>query len=109
MPEALPPEMIEYVAERFRVLGDATRLTILRTLIDGDPLSVGELVERTGSSQPNVSKHLRLLADAGIVSRRAEGTSAYYSVADPSLIPLCELVCDRLRSQVAAESRSFSA
>lgn len=108
MPEALPPEMIEYVAERFRVLGDATRLTILRTLIDDGPLSVGDLVDRVRTSQPNASKHLRLLADAGIVSRRTEGTSAFYSVADPSLIPLCELVCDRLRAQVAEESRTFT-
>ena len=41
MPEALPPELIEHVAERFRVLGDATRLRMLRVLIDEGPLTVG--------------------------------------------------------------------
>lgn len=108
MPEALPPELIEHVAERFRVLGDATRLRMLRVLIDEGPLTVGELVDHIGCSQPNVSKHLKVLADAGVVVRRTEGTAHYHSVTDPSLLQLCELVCDRLRTQAAAGSRAFS-
>lgn len=108
MPEALPPELLEHVAERFRVLGDATRLGIIRTLLDDGEQNVGQLVERLGTSQANVSKHLRILHDARIVARRAEGTSAYYAVVDPSLIPVCAIVCDRLRDQVAADARTFS-
>jgi DNA-binding transcriptional ArsR family regulator len=108
MPEALPLELIEHVAERFRVLGDATRLRMLRVLIDEGPLTVGELVDRIGCSQPNVSKHLKVLADAGVVERRTEGTAHYHSVTDPSLLTLCELVCDRLRSQAAADARAFA-
>jgi DNA-binding transcriptional ArsR family regulator len=108
MLQALPAELLEHVAERFRVLGDATRLSIIRTLIDDGELNVGELVERIDTSQANVSKHLRTLHDAGIVSRRAEGTSAYYSVTDPSLLPMCSIVCDRLREQVADDARTFS-
>lgn len=107
MPQALPVELIEHVAERFRVLGDATRLRILRVLIDEGPLTVGELVDRIGCSQPNVSKHLKVLADAGVVDRRAEGTAHYHSVTDPSLLHLCELVCDRLRDQARTDAHAF--
>ena len=64
MPKALPPELLEHVAERFRVLGDATRLGIIRTLLDDGEQNVGQLVDRLGTSQANVSKHLRVLHDA---------------------------------------------
>ena len=108
MPTDLPVELLEHVANRFRVLGDATRLSIIRILLDEGELNVGEIVERLDTSQANVSKHLRVLHDAGIVARRPDGTAAYFSVADPSLMPVCAIVCDRLRDQVAAEARTFA-
>ena len=108
MPDALPVELLEHVAQRFRVLGDATRLSIIRTLLDDGELNVGDLVDRIDTSQANISKHLRVLYEAGVVSRRPEGTAAYYSVTDPSLLPVCSIVCDRLRDQVADEARTFS-
>ncbi|MBI5949421.1 MAG: winged helix-turn-helix transcriptional regulator [Chloroflexi bacterium] len=108
MSTALPPHLLEHVAERFRVLGDATRLSILRTLLAEGELNVGDLVDRLGTSQANVSKHLRVLHEAGIVSRHARGTAAYYAIADPSIEDLCTLVCDRLRDQAAEEARVFA-
>ena len=108
MPTDLPVELLEHVADRFRVLGDATRLSIIRILLDEGELNVGEIVERLDTSQANISKHLRVLHDAGIVARRPDGTAAYFSVADPSLMPVCAIVCDRLRDQVAAEARTFA-
>lgn len=108
MPEHLPLPLLEHVAERFRVLGDATRLAILRALLDAGELNVGELVERLGSTQANVSKHLRVLLNAGVVQRRPDGTAAYYSVVDESAIQLCDVVCSRLREQKAEEARVFS-
>jgi DNA-binding transcriptional ArsR family regulator len=108
MPAALPPELLDHVAARFRVLGDSTRLSMLSLLIDAGEMNVGEIVDKLGASQANVSKHLRVLHEAGIVTRRAEGTSAYYSVTDPSLGPICAAVCDRLRDQVRAEARTFA-
>lgn len=104
----LPPQLLEHVAERFRVLGDATRLAILRTLMDEGELNVGELVVRLHTTQANVSKHLRVLLGEGIVSRRAAGTAAYYAVTDPTLAQLCDLVCNRLRDQKAEEARVFA-
>ena len=108
MPTYLPVELLEHVANRFRVLGDATRLSIIMILLDEGELNVGEIVERLDTSQANISKHLRVLHDAGIVARRPDGTAAYFSVADPSLMPVCAIVCDRLRDQVAAEARTFA-
>ncbi len=108
MPEALPVELLEHVAERFRVLGDTTRLSIVSALIDHGESNVGQLVDLLGAGQANVSKHLRILHEAGVVSRRPEGTSVYYSATDPSLMSLCSIVCQRLREQVAEDAKTFS-
>jgi DNA-binding transcriptional ArsR family regulator len=108
MSEPLPENMLEHVAERFRVLGDATRLAILRLLLAKGELNVGEIVENLQTSQANVSKHLRVLQSAGVVARRPVGTAAYYRVTDPSLTQLCDLVCSRLREQVAVDAREFA-
>lgn len=105
----LPPQLLEHVAERFRMLADPTRLRIIQLLLDGGEMSVGEVVTRLNLSQANVSKHLRQLLDAGIVTRRSEGTSAYYCVQDKTVMQLCDLVCDRLREQKLEEARVFSA
>ena len=108
MAEHLPPQLLEYVAERFRVLGDGTRLAILRTLLQEGELNVGELVERLSTTQANVSKHLRVLLAAGIVGRRAVGTAAYYSVTDSSVTELCDIVCGRLREQIEGQAKLIS-
>ena len=108
MLHAIPDAMLEPVAARFRVLGDATRLAILRLLLTTGEMSVGEVVERLAMSQANVSKHLRVLHDARIVSRTARGTAAYYAVADPSIAELCELVCERLRTLVADDVLAYA-
>jgi len=99
--------LLERVAQRFRVLGDASRLAIVRLLVARGEASVGEVVEGVGMSQANVSKHLRLLLDAGIVSRRREGTSAYYCVVDGSVEQLCELVCARIEEQIQLQAEAL--
>lgn len=93
---------IELVAERFRLLAEPTRLKILQSLREGER-TVGELVERVETGQANVSKHLGLLRRHGLVSRRKEGVNVHYSIADPLVFELCELVCDRLAEE--AEER----
>ena len=100
--------LLDKVAQRFRVMGDATRLAILRLLSARGELSVGEVVDELGMSQANASKHLRLLLDAGIVSRRAEGTSGYYAVVDTSVERLCAIVCDRIEEQVETEHQALA-
>lgn len=98
----LGPEAIELIAGRFRLLSEPMRLRILHALRDG-PMTVGELVGATGAGQANVSKHLSLLLDAGLVSRRKDGISAYYSVADVSVFDLCDVVRTRLGDRLAAQ------
>jgi DNA-binding transcriptional ArsR family regulator len=109
MSDLVPEFLIEHVAERFRVLGDATRLSILRCLREQVELNVGEICEiLEGQSQANISKHLRTLHDAGIVARRREGTAAYYRIADPSITKLCDVVCSRLMIQAKEDARTFA-
>jgi len=62
--------------------------------------SVGELVEATGGSQANVSKHLGVLLGERMVARRRDGSRALYRIADPTLISLCDEVCAAVREQL---------
>jgi DNA-binding transcriptional ArsR family regulator len=96
----LPPELVELIAKRFRVLGDPLRITLLDRLRDGEA-TVSELREDTGASQQNVSKHLGVLLEAGVVRRAKRGTSSVYSIADEGVFDLCEQVCGGLRRQLA--------
>jgi DNA-binding transcriptional ArsR family regulator len=102
----LPAEAIELVAARFRLLGDATRIRILQELLAGER-TVSEVLAAVGSTQPNVSKHLRLLQAAGVVDRRAQGGNAYYYLADDSIAELCTLVCSSLRQRVESAARQL--
>jgi DNA-binding transcriptional ArsR family regulator len=102
----LPKEALEIVAARFRVMGDATRLEILQYLMDGEK-SVQELCTLTGMSQANISKHLSLLADQGILNRRKQGLFVYYAVADTSIYQLCDLVCGALAERFAKAQKHF--
>lgn len=96
-------KMIELVARRFRLLGEPLRIRLLQQLQKGER-TVGELVEALEGNQPNVSKHLSLLYDAGLVGRRREGTSIYYAISDPMIFKLCDLVC---RSEVRRSEREL--
>ncbi len=99
----LSDQALDLVAMRFRSLGEPTRLKILR-LLEGGEMSVGELVRQLECSQANISKHLKVLVEAGVLSRRVEGTSALYAISDPIILRVCDTVCrgmaDNLRSQV---------
>jgi DNA-binding transcriptional ArsR family regulator len=100
IPHPLAEPLIELIAQRFRVLGEPMRIKLLDRLRDGDA-TVGELQDALGASQQNVSKHLGVLAQAGMVARSKRGTSAVYSIADEAVFELCERVCGGLRRQVS--------
>lgn len=93
---------LELVAERFRVLGDPVRLSLVQALQEGEK-SVADLVALTGASQANVSKHLQLLLRAGVVERRREGLYVYYSVRDSRVFELCDVVCGSLADHFTKE------
>lgn len=85
----LPDGVLELVAGCFRALGDPTRLSIMRSLKTGEK-TVQELVASTDWTQPNVSRHLSILAQAGLVARTKQGAFVRYRVADPRIFHLCE-------------------
>lgn len=100
IPHPLPAPLVELIAQRFRVIGEPMRIRLLDALRDG-PLTINELTGALGASQQNVSKHVGVLAQAGIVARAKDGNRVRCSIADETIFELCELVCGGLRRQVA--------
>ena len=102
----LPPEALQQVAAYFQTLAEPTRLRILNFLRQGEH-NVGELAQLCGFTAANISRHLSLLTQHGLVARESRGTSVYYRIADPAVYSLCDLVCDNIAKQYerAAESR----
>jgi DNA-binding transcriptional ArsR family regulator len=101
-----PDALLDLIAARFRLLGEPLRLKLLAALSTGER-NVSELVELTGAGQANISKHLAILAQGGLVSRRKEGTSTYYSVADQTIITLCNVVCASIQEDFIDQARSL--
>ena len=102
----MTPEALAQVAARFKVLAEPLRLRILHGLQEGE-MSVSEITEAVESTQPNVSKHLKMLQDAGLVARRQEGNTVYCSIADETVFELCEVVCSSLRERIGAQAGAF--
>ncbi len=100
-PTALAP-----VADYFKVLSETSRLQVLCSLRSGAK-NVSEIIDETGLGQANVSKHLKILAQAGLVSRQPQGVSVYYEITDPLIFELCELVCDRLAIRLKEQSQQL--
>ncbi len=88
----LSADAIEQVATYFRALAEPQRLRLLAELRQGER-SVGQLVEALGATQSNISKHLDLLFEAGLLSRERRGTSTVYRIAEAETLQLCDLVC----------------
>jgi len=99
LPHPLPDDLVELIARRFRVIGEPMRIRLLDRLRDGEA-TVGELSEALSASQQNISKHLAILADVGILDRRKEGNHVYYRVVDEGVFALCEAVCGSVQQQL---------
>ena len=104
----LSDEALELVARRFAVLAEPMRLRLLRALFDGEK-NVHTLVELTGGTQANVSRHLQTLTDAHLLRRRKAGLEVFYAIGDPSIFKLCDLVCGSLEKEHAAKAEVFRA
>jgi DNA-binding transcriptional ArsR family regulator len=99
VPHPLPDPLIDLIAHRFRVLGEPMRIKLLDRLREG-PATVHELQEATRTSQQNVSKHLGVLTQAGLVNREKESNLVRYEIADHGVFRMCEEVCGGLRRQL---------
>jgi DNA-binding transcriptional ArsR family regulator len=105
MPE-ISPIVLAQIADYFKVLSEVSRLQILNCLRSGAK-SVTEIVNATGLSQANTSRHLKVLMQAGMISRQAQGVSVYYQIGDPLIFELCELVCDRLATRLLEQTKQL--
>lgn len=83
------------IAEKFKVLSEPLRLAIVQLLMDGEK-NVTDIHTALNSSQPNISKHLKVLEQAGFLCKKKHAVSVYYNIADPLVFKLCQLVCQSL-------------
>lgn len=105
---ALTDEALELVARRFAVLAEPMRLRLIQALFAGER-NVTELVEATGGTQANVSRHLQTLMAAHLLSRRKDGLQVFYRISDPTIPKLCELVCGSLEKTLSRQAAHLGA
>ncbi|MBE7380262.1 MAG: winged helix-turn-helix transcriptional regulator [Leptolyngbya sp. SIO1E4] len=104
----LSPAALQLVAEFFKVLSESSRLQIVCSLRSG-PRNVSQIIEATGLGQANVSKHLKILAQAGVVTREQQGVCVFYQIMNPFVFDLCELVCNSLAIQIQQQAEQQEA
>ena len=106
-PRVMTDAALGLVARRFAALAEPMRLRLLHALFDGEK-SVGQLVDLSGGTQANVSRHLQTLMDAGVLTRRKEGLQVFYGIGDKSIFTLCELVCGSLEQKHSQHAKSLA-
>lgn len=92
-------QVFEKAADLFAVLSTPIRLRIISELCQGEK-NVGQLLERIGVTQPNMSQHLNILYRAGLLGKRRQGAQMFYRIVDESAVMVCRAVC----TQVAMEA-----
>jgi len=91
-------------ADMCKTFSSSTRLEILEALRDG-PLSVSELVKRTGASQANVSQHLSVMKGKGVVKSHRNSVNVYYEIANPKLLRAFDIIREVLREKLKGNKR----
>lgn len=102
----IAPAVLAMIAEFFKVLSEVSRLQILCTLKSGEK-NVSQIIELTGLGQANVSKHLKILTQAGLVDKNQEGVHVVYRIANPLVFPLCDLVCNSIAEQMEERNQQL--
>ena len=97
---------LDRVASFFRAFAEPTRLALMQELKEG-PRSVGEIVDTLPTTQANISKQLKILHDAGLLSREKKGTSVYYSICEPIVLELCRIACEKLNRDAKPKKLKF--
>lgn len=101
-----PPAQFDRIGRLFEVLADPSRLRLLY-LLKKSPANVSDLVRQTGMKQPNVSKQLGILFDAGLLERDRHGNQVRYRIAEPLIFNLCDLVCRKFESDMKSQATLF--
>lgn len=94
----VPDSFLEDVARRFALLGDPTRLRIVRVLHEHGESTVNEIAAAAGTSSANASQHLGRLLLGGVVGRTRDGQAVRYRITDDTIGPLCAIVCGSVAS-----------
>jgi ArsR family transcriptional regulator len=105
-PPPVSEEALILIASWFRTLAEPSRLKILRARA-AEEKNITELVEATGLTQANVSRHVQSLVDAGMVGRRKEGLTVICFIADPSITDLCDNVCSNLLKRLSNQVKKL--
>ncbi|MFR0357379.1 ArsR/SmtB family transcription factor [Streptomyces sediminimaris] len=98
----IPDILLDDVAARFALLGDPTRLRVVRALHEAGECTVGETAEAAGTSVANASQHLQRLTGGGITARRRDGQAVRYRIVDETIEQLCAIVCGSVAAGRAA-------
>jgi ArsR family transcriptional regulator len=85
---AMEEEILNRIAQIFKALSDTVRLKIIRCLCEGE-MNVTQLIEALGMKQSNISQHLKILYQCGVVDRRKEGTQTFYVMSDSRVVQMC--------------------
>jgi DNA-binding transcriptional ArsR family regulator len=107
--QVIPDFMLGEVARRFALLGDPTRLRIVRVLHERGERSVGEIAAAAGTSPANASQHLGRLLLGGVVVRARDGHAVRYRIIDETIEQVCRIVCGSVASRLGpvGESTEF--
>ena len=97
-------ELYHIQAEFCKGLAHPKRLLIIGTLKGGEK-TVNELAESTGIPQANLSQHLAILRQLGILAKRRDGLNIYYSITDTRIVEACELVKATIRQRMHRTNR----
>jgi DNA-binding transcriptional ArsR family regulator len=96
-------DAFEACASYFGVLSEPMRLRILRSICEQEK-SVSEIIEDTGATQTNISRHLNLMHRSGVLARRRDGNQIFYRVADAAMVEICRSVCRRISERMDAKA-----
>ena len=96
--------MLEEVARRFALLGDPTRLRIVRVLHEYGGSTVGEIAAAAGTSTANASQHLGRLLLGGVAGRTRDGQTVRYRITDDTIEQLCRIVCDGVAGRTGSRA-----
>jgi ArsR family transcriptional regulator len=104
-PEPIPPARVwELQADICQTLANPKRLQILHLLKDQE-LPVGAMVQALGLPKANLSQHLGLMRQKGILAARRQGTSMYYRIATPAILKACNLMRQVLQQALSEKGR----
>ena len=101
----MTPTLQEFKADLFRTLGNPTRIQILEVLRAAGSLTVSDMQQRLGLEASNISQHLSIMRSRGLVLTRREGTSIWYSVAEPGVFDLLDVARSIFEQQLNAQVR----